>query len=517
MGLTTLLIDSLLSTPEQLGLIAKTHRNGLPAKNAQGVEVELEFSKGKDFPEFKYWSTKGDGSLRHIGVEFLFRNPIADRSHLKDAFNEFESAIRGSKLVNSLRTSTHVHHNVADKIGLDIISIFGVYWVVEDLLMDFCGESRKGNFNCLSNSMTQAVQETLQSSLRSLSNNPTLKKNFFNNKTIYDIADNNYRYSSLNPAAIRLFGSVEFRGMRELVTSKELYRWSRIIQCLISYATDRPFDVTLRRFHRMTPTEIIQDIFQDYSKNILAEASPDWEDSMIEALLSVQNLKNSLWTWDREELTDFKKKCDASLEEEKKKNPEKYPVGYARATATGNRVNFGAEIDHTVTRARATGVEVVDAYPIRSIPHHVFSRNHKSQLQDFLNNNRRITPTNLTAFSMVSNNIVGQLRNSNIRAIPLRWASPEIDEVPQGAVFRFIVGASTQRGSEWNFEVFYLQWTLDNVNWTTISIRFTHDNNTLLTIFEPVTPTGIPPLPLLPDEIDELEEELRDPEDEPRF
>lgn len=479
-----MLIDSLLDTPYNIVGFTKQRSTTKVEKDAQGVEVELEFSKGKDFSEFTHWSTKADNSLRHIGIEFLFRRPIADKKTLKEAFNEFEGAIKGSRLINSLRTSTHLHHNVGDKTGLDIVAIFGVYWIVEDLLMDFCGESRKGNFNCLSNSQTQATQESLENILRSLTNNPTLKKNFYNNRSIYDIADNNYRYASLNPAAIKLFGSVEFRGMRELTTARELYRWSRIIQCLISYATDRPFDVTLRRFHRMTPKEIVQDIFGDLSRDIIAEGSPDWEDNMIEALLAAQNLKNSLFTWDRAELDAFKKKCDASLEEEKKKSPDKF-AGVPRGTVTGDRwVIDDINVAPPRTRAAATGVIPANSYPMLSIPWHVFSPSHYNMFQEWLNSNRSITPDRIENYVMTRDDTLIQIHRINLNTT-MAWRRAEVERIPQDAQIRFVIGASRQPGT---FEIYYLQWKIPMAEtWITLSVRFIAEDSNHMPVFGPVT------------------------------
>ena len=84
-----MLIDSLLNTPIEEFFDRPPVK--IYPKNSQGVEVELEFTEGVQIKPSTYWRIKGDGSLRHFGVEFIFKEPISNRAGMFKAFEELES------------------------------------------------------------------------------------------------------------------------------------------------------------------------------------------------------------------------------------------------------------------------------------------------------------------------------------------------------------------------------------------------------------------------------------------
>ncbi len=284
-------------------------------KNAQGVEIELEFNEPTIYGVLPGWKYKKDGSLRGNGVEFLFSKPLAGKA-IKTAFDNFELISKDWKLVDSIRTSTHIHHNVQEKTGLDILSIFGLYWIVEDILLDYCGAYRKGNFNCLSIGQTNSLLDFFCSNLRTFTNEPKLKKNYQNKTHIYNCCNDHYRYSALNPKSITQFGSIEFRAMRSLIKADDLLAWSNIIQKLITYQEKHgTIDIILKRLNLITPREIIKDIFGPYSYELFKSAATNWEDELVENVLKVTHLKNSLFTWDKETLNNFYKELKKNYDE----------------------------------------------------------------------------------------------------------------------------------------------------------------------------------------------------------
>ena len=159
--------------PKYIARLAET------PKNAQGFELELETNKAVLWPILKEWRHKKEGSLRNYGSELILSKPLYGED-LIEALKNISRTIESNKeyLVDTIRTSTHVHHNIQDKTGIDILSIFALYWIVEDLLMDFCGKYRKGNYNCLSLSETNRLSDYWSKHLREFSPNPKLKKNY---------------------------------------------------------------------------------------------------------------------------------------------------------------------------------------------------------------------------------------------------------------------------------------------------------------------------------------------------
>lgn len=300
-------------------------------KNAQGFELELETDIPVMWATGKLWTSKKEGSLRNYGSELILNKPLAGEA-LLSSLKTVEAIIDENRpyLIDTIRTSTHVHHNIQDKTGLDILSIFGLYWIVEDLLMDFCGPWRKGNYNCLSLSETNSLLAAWSKHLRETSDDPTLKKNYTPRQSIYNFCTENFRYSSLNPNAIRCFGSVEFRGMRSLTKADDLITWSTIIQRLIFFQEYHGnLNNIIKRFQGYTPVDIIVDIFGvSLSKLLIKTACKNWEDELSENLMRVIHLRNSLFTWDPQALTEYYTELKKNWEEEFQKDPFNKGIGF---------------------------------------------------------------------------------------------------------------------------------------------------------------------------------------------
>lgn len=315
-------IEALITNVDQYLPKYITGLNYVP-KNAQGFELELETKNPVIFPVNNSWFSKKEGSLRNFGTELILRKPLAGGDLIK-ALENIAEAIQSVELhlVDTIRTSTHVHHNVQDKSGLDLLSIFGVYWIVEDLMMDYCGKWRKGNYNCLTMSATNSLHGSWSRHLREFTDDPRLKKNYQMRNTIYSSCNESYRYSSLNPAAVRQFGSVEFRGMRSIIIAAELKQWSNMIQKLIDFQEEHgTIDKILKRFKNATPREIVSDIFGPYISTLMVSACPQWEDELSENLMKVVHFSNSLFTWDKIALTEYYKEAVKAFEENQNHDP----------------------------------------------------------------------------------------------------------------------------------------------------------------------------------------------------
>jgi hypothetical protein len=369
-------IDSLLDT---VSTTAKFHYK-IPLRNhkenSQGVEIEIETQDGYlfDFDQ-KLWKLDRDGSLRNYGYEFVLSNPSIEEE-LEKAFNSIEKTLEKIPLIDTIRTSTHIHQNVTDKTGLDVITIFGIYWIIEDLLLDYCGKYRKGNYNCISNSQSNGILNGFSKTLRTLSPNPKLKKNYSNKNSIFDYSNDNYRYSSLTPKPLLEFGSIEYRGMRSLVTKKELTEWSYIIRSIAEYQKKhKTIDIILKRFNQMTPKEIILDIFPKVYYQITAKGKEDWEDELIDNLNDVIGLKNSLFSWNSEELENYRKIAkEYSIKEKQLNHPIPQPV-------------LEENWENPFLRGipdQPPGQPIEAEQPFKWYPDHILTKEQKEELKEFI-------------------------------------------------------------------------------------------------------------------------------------
>lgn len=193
-----------------------------------GIEVECE---GKNVGMFDAgilndWAPHKDGSLRqwqgHEPCEWVFNGPANyDRSvkRVHALFDYFEK--NKARLHTSNRTSIHVHFNMGDKTTYQLVNLYILFTILEDLLDGYCGEDRNGNLFCLSSRHAEGQLRWVEDSI------------FKNYRFKYN---EGWRYCSLNLASLNKFGTVEFRGMRGLDNREELLAWLSILNELVNYA-----------------------------------------------------------------------------------------------------------------------------------------------------------------------------------------------------------------------------------------------------------------------------------------
>lgn len=188
-----------------------------PQPDGFGIEIEVE---GENLPALntKYWCVHDDGSLRGESFEYVTKGALLledVEKALKALNNSFEK--KESKLALSFRTSVHVHMNVqymeVDKLGATIY----LYYLFEELLMQYCGGDRIGNRFCLRLQDSEAII-------------PNIIKAF--EEGFRNLDPNRIKYSALNIAPIRTYGSIEFRAMRGTTDVEMLTNWVKILNCL---------------------------------------------------------------------------------------------------------------------------------------------------------------------------------------------------------------------------------------------------------------------------------------------
>lgn len=197
-----------------------------PVNGDVGLEIECE---GKGFKEVftQYWRSEDDGSLRGVypntRIEYVLHNPIPV-VEVKDAVLELKKNIPNAVPDFSFRTSVHAHVNVLNMTGPQVLAFIYTYLLLEEPLMNFCGKERKGNRFCLryqdADGMTVVLERLFSKGVES----------------ILGFEEENIRYAAINLAALRKYGSIEFRGMRGTLDEQLINIWAMALVSIRNYA-----------------------------------------------------------------------------------------------------------------------------------------------------------------------------------------------------------------------------------------------------------------------------------------
>lgn len=180
-----------------------------------GVEIEVEGLR-LPTPEH-YWRKDKDGSLLEgKSAEYVLHIPL----HREEAlvaidylFKLFD--ISNSDLFDSIRTGVHVHLNVQKMEWVEVMTFLTLYFVLEELLIKYCGDSREGNLFCLRARDAKALIPYLTAVM--------------NTKDLRYLREDNIRYASVNLKALGDYGSLEFRAMRSPNNAKDIKDWINIL------------------------------------------------------------------------------------------------------------------------------------------------------------------------------------------------------------------------------------------------------------------------------------------------
>lgn len=222
--------------PERWGKPLHTFPPFEGERYAMELEMEASFN-GAAFPQVSGWRLEHDGSLRGNSAEYVFRAPVLPSSvgpKLDALFEELDFS--NIDLMESHRTSTHVHVNVSDKTPVQIMTIVALYAVVEELLTLFVTPERRSNAFCLRFCDSRDSVSYLATKLREP--NPHLLR----------ISEGTSRYTSLNLQALNKFGSLEFRLMQGAQNAHEAHSWFKLIQEIVetSRSFSNPVDIISR-------------------------------------------------------------------------------------------------------------------------------------------------------------------------------------------------------------------------------------------------------------------------------
>jgi len=199
-------------------------------EDGMGLELETEAEVPlpvSDIP--KPWRAKAEGSLRGLpgcSVEYYSEGVVpADEwklpriRRLTDMLNKPEQKV----LKESPRTSFHVHVNMLHRTPAQVWAAACAYWILENLLVKYCGPLREGNMFCLRLRDAEAILTYAKEDV--LADHP-----------FHSLNNNHIRYAGVNLNALAKFGTLEFRSMRGTTDPTILDNWSTAMYHLVNEA-----------------------------------------------------------------------------------------------------------------------------------------------------------------------------------------------------------------------------------------------------------------------------------------
>lgn len=190
-----------------------------------GIEIEVEGLRLPILEGDKYWRSEADGSLRNGGTEYVLKKPLGLKyiapvlRHLQHRFDDVEAEPEFS-----FRTSVHVHMNVQKLEMSHIFNTIYTYLLLEDVLMNFCGEGRKANRFCLRARDAEYLMEILSNLFR------------HGEEGLRYIPNNMARYSAINIEAMLKYGSLEFRAMQGNMDVERIVTWCKGLENIRTFA-----------------------------------------------------------------------------------------------------------------------------------------------------------------------------------------------------------------------------------------------------------------------------------------
>lgn len=171
------------------------------------IGLELEFSNIANYARnLLWWTWAADGSIRgETTGELVLRAPTHPRA-LDMALAEYRECVSQEVAVNN-SCGVHVHVDVCDLTFEELRGVLLFYSVLERTLYKYCGPSREDNNFCVP---LGECGDRLSWFRRGVS------------------VSHDMRYCGLNLAAVRKFGSIEFRMHPGTVSQERIGQWAGI-------------------------------------------------------------------------------------------------------------------------------------------------------------------------------------------------------------------------------------------------------------------------------------------------
>lgn len=234
-----------------------------------GVEVEVERKvlTIQEWPKVRNWVSKSDGSLRN-GIEYVTRNPIKVDDDLKSKrLGPLFEALGDQIDKNSIRTSCHVHINALRLTPIEVMNTITLYWLVENILSDRCGEERKRNSYA---HLLIEVPDHINALIPYI-----VDREFFNKSGINSTRRRNLsgveRYRALNVQSLCFHGTLEYRGMFGNYDADDMTNWIKTlyhIQHTMSKSFSSPKEIMDKYIANPKPEKFLRKICGGFYKDL---------------------------------------------------------------------------------------------------------------------------------------------------------------------------------------------------------------------------------------------------------
>jgi hypothetical protein len=249
-------------------------RDYLGLKPVDGdVGLELEVEAERPLPEGRIgsWSAKADGSLRgRYNMEYITKPIKCDNKKLGRIEKLIKEITPSQPDPNSNRTSLHVHVNVLEHSFTELMTSVCTYWLLDNLMVEYCGPERSGCIYCLRLKDAEALVKITAQSLHDYT------------RPLGGIAEN-VRYSSQNLASVGKLGTLEYRAMRGTLDPEVIDRWSTNLFLLVDNSKKfwKTPSIMMDAFWKMKKKDFLDTLF-DYSFVKELTSIKGWEDMIQE-------------------------------------------------------------------------------------------------------------------------------------------------------------------------------------------------------------------------------------------
>lgn len=239
-----------------------------------GIEIELE---GTNLPVVNdlYWMTTNDPSLKggKEAHEYVLNCPVKI-SVLQSVLEDFKSNFKKSEVDHSIYSGTHVHINVQNLTLKQLINYICAFIIVEELLVDWCGEVRTGNHFCLRTSDARWLIDYIRNTIL--------------DERVSNFDTDTIRYSSINLKAIPRYGSLEFRTLDSTLDIQRMMTWVNVLLHIRDKSIAYPSpDVMLSQVSMKGSGAFVREILGPYYNTFI---SCGWEKKVREGIIRAQDI-----------------------------------------------------------------------------------------------------------------------------------------------------------------------------------------------------------------------------------
>ena len=224
-----------------------------------GIEIEIE---GKNLPlggEMPGWRIDNDSSLKtDEAFEYVTKGGLS----FDDARNEiirFNNLFNGkdskAEIWENTRAGVHIHVNMQEFTHSEVATFACLYYIFENVLVNWCGENRVGNLFCLRTDDATNVKDHLAVAIY--------------NRNLRHLADDAIRYTAMNWKPLTQYGSLEFRSMQTPKDLTKINDWLNFLECLKIAAKkyDSPGDL-IADYSMNTETDFLAEVFGEFAEEL---------------------------------------------------------------------------------------------------------------------------------------------------------------------------------------------------------------------------------------------------------